>query len=140
MQRNFRFRGFQCYQCLAGRFCFALFLGDVFRSLGGGRSRFFFTEDFTLPWIQLFGKQNSDHVIERPLSVPITTPASRHCERSEQSTVRLPPARRLGTPRPLPPRVLETPTTRPILGTRPGTISWKDGLLRYARNDGKQAW
>jgi len=27
---------------------------------------FFFTEHFTLPWIQLFGKQISDHVTERP--------------------------------------------------------------------------
>ena len=55
-RRNIRFRGFQCYQCLAGRFCFAFFLGDVLRSLGGGRSRFLFTEDFTLPWISAFWK------------------------------------------------------------------------------------
>jgi hypothetical protein len=41
--RNFRYRGFQCYQSLAGRFCFALFLGHVFRS--GRRS----VTEFSLP-------------------------------------------------------------------------------------------
>ena len=40
--QNFRVRGFQCYQSLAGRFCFALFLGHVFRSLGVGWSRSFY--------------------------------------------------------------------------------------------------
>ncbi len=58
--RNFRYRGFQCYQSLAGRFCFALFLGHVFRSWAEVGHGVFFTEQFTLPWIQLFGKQNSD--------------------------------------------------------------------------------
>src|SRR5271167_5008516 len=36
------------------------------------------------------------------------------------------------------PQVLETMTTRPLLGTRRRAISWMAGLLRYARNDGER--
>src|SRR5271163_2667668 len=49
------------------------------------------------------------------------------------------------TPRPLPSRVLEALATRPVLGTRRRTISWRDGLLRYtnkkqrAQRSGKPA-
>src|SRR5271156_3899820 len=43
------------------------------------------------------------------------------------------------TPRPPPARVLEALATRPVLGTRRRTVSWRDGLLRYARNDGERA-
>ena len=39
--RNFRFSGFQCYQNLAADFVSRFYLRDVFRSLGGGRSRSF---------------------------------------------------------------------------------------------------
>jgi hypothetical protein len=42
------------------------------------------------------------------------------------------------TPRPPPPRVLEALATPSVLGTRRRTISWRDGLLRYARNDGER--
>jgi hypothetical protein len=47
--RNFRIRGFQCYQRLAADFVSRFFLDDDFASLGGTRSLFFFTEQFTLP-------------------------------------------------------------------------------------------
>src|SRR5271167_3082729 len=40
---------------------------------------------------------------------------------------------------PPPARVLEALATRPVLGTRRRTVSWRDGLLRYARNDGERA-
>ena len=60
--RNFRLRGFQCYQCLAtdfvSRFFSATFSG---RWAKVGR-RVFFTEQFTLPQIRLFGKPNSDNL------------------------------------------------------------------------------
>ena len=58
---------------------------------------------------------------------------------AKQSTVPLPPACRLGNAPSAPPRVLEALAARPVLGTRRRTVSRRDGLLRYARNDGERA-
>jgi hypothetical protein len=44
----------------------------------------------------------------------------------------------LAAPRLLTPHLLETITTRTVLGTRRRTISWMAGLLRCVRNDGER--
>src|SRR5271168_2174119 len=64
--RNFRFRGFQCYQSLAADFAFALSWPRF--PVVGRRSvtEFSLSNKFTLATIRLFGNRNFDHVTEQP--------------------------------------------------------------------------
>ena len=62
--------------------------------------------------------------------------STRHCEQSEAihgSAAARPRICRA----PLPQQLLETVTTRPVLRTLRRTVSWRDGLIRYARNYGE---
>ena len=96
--RNFRFRGFQCYQSLAADFVSRSFLRDVFQSLGGGRSRSFLYRTFHVilsfleNQIPIMSPSGLEHLPRRPRKTTSSSGFRRRSACATSSRASAPPS------------------------------------------------